>query len=167
MSQESKDHPSGVRLSSIMKALTATYGNLAEPNYRKIFVTLAGPRHRGMIPTLQSHGVDVLETTDHNDDVSTQLVASRAGDEVGLGLSGVGPFAAVIHGNADGRRPWVTRAETAPTPLAALVVACIEQAGFYLLDRDIVTRKVAMNRWDGETEATLYQALFTDTDWIP
>ena len=42
----------------------------------------------------------------------------------------------------------------------------VEQAGFLLLNGDIVTKTVKMNRWHGSTEATLYRALFTDTDWI-
>jgi hypothetical protein len=36
-----------------------------------------------------------------------------------------------------------------------------------LLDRNTATRVIKMNRADGTTEATLYQALFTDSDRIP
>ncbi len=43
----------------------------------------------------------------------------------------------------------------------------VQQAGFRLLDRSLVSQPIAMTWYDGSTEVTLYQALFTDTDWIP
>ena len=61
----------------------------------------------------------------------------------------------------------MTQPDKAPTPLAALVAITVERAGFQLLNRDTVMRVIAMNRADGATEATLYQALFTDSDVIP
>ena len=59
------------------------------------------------------------------------------------------------------------RAGSGADAVARAVAALVEQAGFLLLTGDIVTRTIKMNGWDGSTEATLYQALFTDTDWIP
>ncbi len=111
--------------------------------------------------------MDVLDTTDLNSDVSTHLVVSQSDDWVGLGLSGIGPFAALVHQDEDEHYSWVTAPDQGPTPLAKAVAGVVEQAGFLLLTRDVVTRTVKMNSWDGSTEATLYQALFTDTDWIP
>ena len=111
--------------------------------------------------------MDVLNTTDENDDVASFLDISQFGDRVGLALSGVGPFASLIHQDEDERYVWVTEADQGPTPLARTVAAHVVEAGFLLLPRDLMTRTVKMNRWDESTEATLYQALFTDTDWIP
>ena len=154
-------------LRSIMTALVATYGSLAEPRCDKIYVAIAGPVHRNLIEEFRQNGMTVRETTDVNADVSNHLVISQSGDWVGLGLSSVGPFAALVHQGEDERYFWVTTPDQGPTPLAKIVATLVEQAGFLLLTRDIVTRTVKMNRWDESTEATLYQALFTDTDWIP
>ena len=38
---------------------------------------------------------------------------------------------------------------------------------FQLLDRQLVSRTIRMNWYDGSEEVTIYQALFTDTDRIP
>ena len=79
----------------------------------------------------------------------------------------MGQFATLRHQNINGRIDWVTEPEKAPTALAALVARLIEQADFRLLSRDTVMHAVAMNRADGTTQATLYQALFTDSDIFP
>ena len=155
------------QLKLIMDALVASYGSLTSPDFRKVYITMSGPSHQKFVAELRRKVIDVLETSDENDDVSTQLVAARSGDQVSVGLSGVGPFATVIHCSEDGRYSWVTKLEEGPTPLAELVAMLVEQAGFQLLDRDILIRTIAMNRPDGSTEATLNQALFTDSDRIP
>ena len=167
MSSPPTDAAADVTLRSIMTALVATYGSLAEPKYDKIYVAMDGPVHRDLIAELRRNGMDVLDTTDENDDVASFLVISQTGDEVGLALSGVGPFASLVHQDEDERYVWVADPDQGPTPLAKTVAALVEQAGFLLLSRDVVTRTVKMNRWDESTEATLYQALFTDTDRIP
>ena len=167
MSSPLTDAAADVMLQSIMTALITTYGSLAEPRYEKIYATMAGPVHRKLIAELRRTGMDVLETTDENDDVSTRLVVSRSGDWVDLGLSGIGPFTALIHRDQDGQHSWVTTPDQGPTPLAKTVAELVEEAGFLLLPWDIVTKTVKMTLWDGSTEATLYQALFTDTDQIP
>ncbi len=167
MSQAPHGTSADATFQSIMDALATCYGSLAEPNFRKVYVTMGSPLHRDLIAGLRRKGVDILETTDENDDVSNQLVATLSGDQVGLGLSGVGPFAAVVHQGEDGRYSWVTQPDKAPTPLAALVAAAVKQSGFKLLDRNMVMRTIKMNRADGTTEATLYQALFTDSDRVP
>ena len=161
------DSSADATLRSIMTALIETYGSLAEPRYDKIYVTMNGPVHRNLIAELRRNGMDVLETTDENDDVSTQLDVSQSGDWVSLDLSGVGPFAALVHQGEDEQYSWVTTPDQGPTPLAKVVAALVEQAGFLLLTRDIVTRTIKMTCLDESTEATLYQVLFTDTDWIP
>lgn len=167
MSQPSKSILASAKIQPIMDALIASYGSLATPDYGKVYVAMAGSSHRQLIAALRAKGVDVLETTDENDDVSTQLVAAQSGDQVSLGLSGVGPFAAVVHQDGKGQYSWVSQPGKGPTPLAKLVATLVEQAGFRLLDRNVVTGTIKMKRPDGSTEATLYQALFTDSDQIP
>ena len=167
MSPPLTDASADVMIRSIMTALVATYGNLTEPNYKKIYITMNGPVHRNMIDEFRRNGMDVLETTDTNDDVANFLVLRQSGDEVGLALSGVGSFASLVHQDKDKQYSWVTAPDQGPTPLARMVARLVEQAGFLLLTRDIVTRMVKMNLRDGSTEVTLYQALFTDTDWVP
>lgn len=167
MSQSANGASDTATLRSIMAALTACYGSLASPTFKNVYATMSGPAHRNLVAALGQQDVKLLETTDTNDDVSTQLVVSRGNDQVGLGLSGVGPFAALIHRNEDGGFAWVTRADKAPTPLAGLVASCVERAGFSLLDRSLLARTIKMNCYDGADETTLYQALFTDSDQIP
>ena len=167
MSQVEHDASGDATFQSIMAALTACYGDLAAPNFRKAYAGMESSLHRQLIEDLRAKGIEITETTDQDDDVATHLAAGQGGNEVGLMLSGVGPFAALLHQDGDGRYCWVTRPDKAPTPLAALIATTVERAGFQLLNRDTVTRTIAMNRADGATEATLYQALFTDSDVIP
>src|ERR1019366_3245483 len=115
---------------TIMTALRSCYGSLDDPNFRKVYARMDSDQYRQLIEALRSSGARITETTDRNDDVSIQLVVDLAGDQVGLGLSGVGPFAALLHQDADGRYCWVTRPDGAPTPLAALVAAAVKRAGF-------------------------------------
>jgi hypothetical protein len=120
-----------------------------------------------LIETLRSSGTEITESMDLNNDVAIHLIVDQAGDQVGLWLSGVGPFATLRQLDSDGRSLWVTGPEDAPTSLAALVATAVQRAGLQLLDRRTVTQKIRMQCFDGETEASLYQALFTDTDRIP
>ncbi len=47
-----------------MTAMVTTYGNLAEPRYHDIYVTIDGRAHRNLIAELRRNGMDVLDTTD-------------------------------------------------------------------------------------------------------
>lgn len=152
---------------SVMTALATCYGNLAEPDFRKVYVKMDSPLHRRLIEELRAKSIAITETTDNNDDVSNHLVLDHAGDHVGLALSGVGPFAALIHWDEAECCSWVTQPGNAPTPLAALVAQTVQRAGFHLLDRQLASRTIRMNWYAGSEEVTLHQALFTDTDRIP
>jgi hypothetical protein len=154
-------------LRKIRAALSDCYGSLGEPDFRKISGRLDNPRQHEVMQALLRKGIEILETTDENDDVSTQLVARRSGEQVGIGLSGVGPFAVVLHQGLDGEYRWVTGPDDASSSLASLIAETVERAGYELLDRKMVERRIRMKRADGSGEATLYQALFTDTDRIP
>jgi hypothetical protein len=154
-------------MNAILSAVNACYGDLANPDFRQVYANMDGPLHRQLVDELRTNGFKITETTDQNDDVATQLVASRGTDEVGLALSGVGPFAALIQPNGKGSNRWITSANEAPSPLAALIAKTVQQKGFSLLSRDTVAHKISMSRADGSNEATLYQALFTDSDVIP
>ena len=167
MSQGQHNKSGDMLFQAIMAALATCYGNLAEPNFRKVYVTMGSSLHRNLIEELRGKGIKITETTDENDDVSNHLVLDCAGDHVGLALSGVGPYAALVHWDEAERRSWVTQPENAPTPLAALVAQTVQHAGFQLLDRSLVSRTIKMNWHDGSEEVTLYQALFTDSDVIP
>ena len=167
MSRQEEDISGNATLQSIMTALEASYGNLAQPDSQKVYVVMESPAHRRVVEELRAKGIDVSETTDLNDDVATHLVVYQGGDKVGLALSGIGQFAALRHQGSTNRSDWVIQSGKAPTALAVLVARVVEQAGFTLLGRDTVMQTIAMNRADGTTEATLYQALFTDSDVIP
>ena len=143
-----------------MTTLGECYGSLDEPNFRKVTEKLRSDPYHPLIEALRSSGIEITDTTDLNDDVSIRLVLDRSGDQLGLALSGVGPYAALLHQDAAERYHWVTQPENAPTPLAALVAQTVQRAGFKLLDRRLVSRTIKMSRYDGSEEVTLYQALF-------
>jgi hypothetical protein len=112
---------------------------------------------------LRSSGISVTETTDPNDDVSRQLSLRMGGDQIALELSVVGAFAVLRRAEGNGRYRWVVGPDDAPTPLAKQVAQAVENAHLQLLDRRTAIRKIDMNC----AKATLYQALFTDTDEVP
>ena len=154
-------------IQAILSALHACYGSLDEPNFSKVYETLETPHYQGVVDSLRSSRIEIRDTTDLNDDVSLYLALDQSGDQVGLALSGVGPFAALFHQDTEERYSWVTQPENAPTPLAKTVAQTVQGAGFKLLDRALVTQTIPMTWYDGSTEVTLYQALFTDTESIP
>ena len=165
--RHSIDKADGDTIHLIMKALHECYGSFDQPNFRSVSSKISAGYCSAIIQSLREVGIKVTDTTDLNSDVSVHLVLDRAGDQVGLALSGVGPFAAMVHQDPEGHYSWVTQSEYAPTPLAAAVAGMVQQAGFKLLGRDVATQSIAMAWYDGSTEVTLYQALFTDTDVIP
>ena len=167
MSYPDHETSNGATMHAIMAALRACYGSLDEPNFHKVSETLKSGPYRPLVELLRSSGIQITDTTDLNDDVSIHLVLDRSGDQVGLALSGVGPYAALLCQDAAERYSWVTQPQNAPTPLAALVAQAVQGAGFELLDRGFVSRTIKMSWHDGSEEVTLYQALFTDTDRIP
>ncbi len=153
-------------LQTIMAALHDCYGSLENPNFYRVSEIMRANPYSTVIQSLQGSGITVMDMTDNNDDVSLRLVLNRAGDQVGLALSCVGPFAGVIHQEPGGRYLWVTQPQNAPTPLAATTAQTVQQAGFKLLGLDLVSRLIPMTWYDGSTEVTLYQALFSDSDII-
>lgn len=154
-------------IEEIFAALHACYGRLDEPNFRKVHATLEAAPYQRLIDTLRSDGIDIIDKTSVNDDVCIRLVLERSGDQLALSLSGVGPFAALVGQDSAQHYFWVTGPENAPTPLAVTVARTVQQAGFRLLDRSLVSQPIAMAWHDDSTEVLLYQALFTDNDWVP
>ena len=167
MSYPDHDTSDNATMQAIMAALRACYGSLDEPNFHKISETLKNNPYRSLVEQLRASKVQITDTTDLNNDVSIRLVLDRSGDQVGLALSGVGPYAAILCQDATERYSWITKPQNAPTPLAVLVAQVVQGAGFKLLDRSLVGRTVKMNWYDGSEKATLYQALFSDSDVIP
>ena len=161
------DIPHDNVMEDIFAALLACYGRLGEPNFFKVEATLEAAPYQGLIDTLRSNNIDVIDKTSYNNDVSIRLILEKSGDQLGLALSGVGPFATLIGQDATEHYFWVTAPEDAPTPLAAAVARMVQQAGLRLLDRNLVIQPIAMAWYDGSTEVLLYQAMFTDTDWVP
>jgi hypothetical protein len=159
--------PDETTIQKITAALRSSYGDLDNPDFHKVASMLDQDPYRSLIENLRASGVMVTETTDPNDDVSTQLVVSRSGEQVALELSAVGPFGVVRHLREDGCSQWVSKPSETASSLAADVAAIAERAGLRLLDRDTAATKIRMNLTGEDTHATLYQALFTNTDRIP
>ena len=113
------DTPHDKATEEILAALHACYGRLDEPNFRKVYATLKTAPYQSLIDTLRSDGIDIVDTTDFNDDVSVRLILKKSGDRLALSLSGVGPFAALVGQDSAQHYFWVTGPEDAPTPLAA------------------------------------------------
>lgn len=97
MSQVEHDRPGDATLHSIEAALTACYGDLEAPNFRKADATIESPLHQHLVEDLRAKGIEITETTDQSDDVAAHLAAVQGGHHVGLVLSGIGPFAALLH----------------------------------------------------------------------
>ena len=142
MSQVQHDTSDDTTARAIVAALRDCYGDLEAPGFRKVQARLDGDSSRRLIEMLRSDGIAINDTTDRNDDVSIQLVLDNQGDQVGLGLSGVGPFATLLHQDTKGRYHRVTRSESAPAPLAAHIATALEHADLTLLDRKTVTRTI-------------------------
>lgn len=167
MTQSRRMPPRIDQMSAILAAMDACYGDLTDPNYRRVYENMGSSLHRQLVDELRASGLTIAETTDPNDDVATRVIASQGSSEVELALSGVGPFAVLMQLNDDEDCCWITDSNESPSSLAAHTAKTVEQRGFSLLSRDTVAQKVPMNRADGSTEATVYQALFTDSDMIP
>ncbi len=148
---------------AIKAALRSSYGSLEVPNFRAVAAKLAGDPYKPLIDELRYSGIAITETTDPNDDVSTQLSLRMDDDQIALELSVVGAFAVLRRLEADGSYRWVVGPDDAPTPLARQVALAVNRARLQLLDRRTAMRQITMNG----TKATLYKALFTDSDRVP
>jgi hypothetical protein len=162
MSQVQGDRSDEAIVQKIVHALRSCYGRLDDPTFEKVSAKLASRPYKNLISALLASGLTITETTDPNDDVSIQLVASAGSDRVALELSAVGRFAVLRDLDADGRSRWVVRPDDAPTPLAALVANAVKGAGLKLVDRQTAMHRIRMQRADGSGEATL-----TDNDRVP
>ena len=151
----------------IMVELESSYGDFDNPDFHKVASTLARDPYRNLLQSLSASGAMVTETTDPNDDVSFQVVVSQAGEQIALELSAIGPFGVVRRLANDGSSQWVPKSNETTSPLAARVAGAAERAGVHLLDRDTAAMKVDIHFEPNDTGATLYQALFTNTDVIP
>jgi hypothetical protein len=151
----------------IMAELESSYGNLENPDFHKVASALARDPYRSLLQSLSASGASVTETTDPNDDVSVQAVVSQAGEQIALELSAIGPFGVVRRLADDGSSQWISKSDETTSPLAARVAGAAERAGVRLLDRDTAAMKVDIRFEPDDTGATLYQALFTNTDVIP
>ena len=97
MSGHGRDTSDDAAMQAIMRAIRACYGNLDKPNFHKVSETLKSSLYHPLVGSLQSSGIEITETTDGNDDVAVHLVLNQSGNQVGLALSGVGPYAALLH----------------------------------------------------------------------
>ena len=159
--------PESQLLQTLLVAVENCYGNMREPQYEKLIIYLNGSPYQIVIDALRAAGIAVADATDMNDDVAVHLALDRNGEQVGIVLSGVGPFAALLHQNPDGKYCWIDKLDGAPNNLARQVAEIVQRAGLALLDRTTVVHTIQMTRPDGNETSTRYQALFTDSDVIP
>ena len=166
MIDTSKHTPNDAAIVAIIAALDRCYGSRHQPNFAQVSNKLRSNPYGPLIDMLRANGAEIVDLTDLSNDVSIQLVLNSSDDQVGLGLSGVGLYATLLHQNMDGRYAWVTQPNNAPTQLARSVAQAVQRAGFELLSRSLLSQTVEMAWYDGSEEIMLYQALFSDVDVI-
>ena len=146
----------------VLAKIKECYGSLREPNFRRVSDYILSDPFRTLKESFVSSGVSVIDTTDINDDVSSNITFKHLDDWVQIALSGVGPYAIVFQKGIGRKFEWITSVEQAATPMASLVVERVQAAGFELVGRDLVSQKIDMEWWDGTTSVSFYQLLFSD-----
>ena len=154
-------------MQDIMAALSTCYGDLDSPDFRLAALALDRDPHHRLKDALREGGRSLIETTDPNDDVSTQLVVRAGNEQVAVELSVVGDFAIVRLLRPDGASTWVTGPGDTTSALALHATRLVGRAGLKLLDRGTATTRVKIRVNDDQPTATVYQALFTNTDQVP
>lgn len=154
-------------LQDIMAALRVCYGDLDNPDFRMAALALDRDPHRRLKDALREGGRSLVETTDPNDDVSTQLVVRAGNEQVAVELSVVGDFAIVRLLRPDGTSVWVTGPGDTTSSLALHAMRLVTRAGLKLLDRATAATKVRIRVNEDQPTSTVYQALFTNTELVP
>ncbi len=153
---------------SILADVRTAYGeNLNAPDYRKVVKSLSLNLYSNIIDRIKLHGVNAIEYTDANDDVSRQIVIGSKGEEIAMGLSVVGPYASVRALRSDGKSTWITGENKTLSNLCEFIMNILEEFRITVIDRKIAATYLPMKMLNQEKQATVYQALFTDTDVIP
>jgi hypothetical protein len=150
----------------IVAEIIATYGSLSDPQYHFVSRVVDERPYRELEDALRGLGT-MAETTDVNDDVSFNFSIQSGGEHWGIALSMVGPYA-VVWGGPTGINGVVSPHERAPTGFSGRLLEVLTAHGIEVLPERVVTSPLEFSGSAVDAEdATLFQALFTDTDVLP
>ena len=161
-----------VSVEAVVQSVVATYRVLDDPQFWFVEDSVARDPYRRMASQLKIL-FDVEEDTDPNDDVSFGYILTRKGAPQSgarwiLRASMVGPWAILLREAPGGPPILVSERTPSPSEDESSIRTIVAGWGLNLLDEDLLTRRVPLRLPNAEEDdATLYQALFTDSGFLP
>jgi len=152
-------------------ALLSKYRSLETPNFEWVQVAYQEDPTKTIRERL-AHSFDISEFTDLNNDVSVGYELYEPGGTIpkwALRLSMVGPYAMLVRNTPNApNRMLVDGLDDCQDPSEKLVAAVLDESGLELLDREALSTPVPLRLFVTEPHhVRMYQALFTDTEFMP
>ncbi|MFI6514799.1 hypothetical protein ACIBF1_04470 [Spirillospora sp. NPDC050679] len=154
-------------LSEVLTCITATFDDLARPDFAAVSRALREEPHRDVLASLPRH-FDIIEPNGDEDRSFTYIV-EQAGARWAVHLSAVGPYAALGRLRRD--ESWhavLTPDAEGLTTGERTIIDRVRAAGLTFLDRHVLEYPVPLRPDIAEPgDVRVFQALFTDTDILP
>lgn len=145
----------------ILHHVVEKYGSLNAPNYAFVTKEVETTKHREVIAELQRQGLNFVEHTDINDDVSINFSLDQT---LSLWLSLIGPFALLVR-HREGSKKIISSLEDCKNDLETLIVSNLSDQKVQLIDKETLLTPVALSVPNRPVdEVKVYQALFADED---
>jgi len=151
---------------SILSSMQQRYGSLENPRFDFVETAIDDRPYDALVRELDTH-FSVEEDTDPNDDVSFGFLLRRDTRRWVLRLSMVGPYAALTR--LRGHRVFLVDPDrTDLSDVEQEILGIVQAHGLTPIDQATLTVRVPLRLHNTDPEnVRLYQALFTDTDWLP
>ncbi|WP_104978086.1 hypothetical protein [Sorangium cellulosum] len=154
----------------LFQAIIDKYKSLENPDFHWVAKEYKRKPYRELEEHLAGR-FSVEDVTNLTNDVSCVLAISPEGDEVRwtLKLSLVGPYAVLLR--ETGARAWdvyVHSESDARSEDERWILGACEQHGIEMLKLDVLKTPIGLRLFDTDPERVrIYQALFSDTDYLP
>lgn len=149
----------------VMASIVQAYGSLEDPTFFFVSSAVDDDPYRAIVDRLEQT-FEVEEDTDPDDDVSFGYLLRRGSRDWVLRLSMVGPYGMLLR-DPEGRPEVVTGVVGPRSDDEAAIVRVVREGGVTLLGSDALAESVPLRLLDADEDALLYQALFTETDFLP
>jgi len=152
-------------VATLLSLIEARYGSLEHPSFSFVTHVVEENPYRIFVKQLREMG-DVEDVTDLNDDVSFAYTVRDKESEWYLMLSMLGPYAVLLR--PDGKVYRVSEKRAGVSGLEERVHNLLAGHGLHVLGRPLLETPVALQLHNtGPERVRLFQALFTDTDFLP
>ena len=154
-------------LDEVVQSIRAAYGSLDHPRFDFVAFSGRARTYQAMIGRL-AQWLSTQDDTDVNTDVSFGCLLAASGERWLLRVSMVGPYAVLVRLGQEGGGEVLPGPSPSSSEAEQRLIGTVAASGLRLLDRDLLLRTVPLRLLAAPSgTASVYQALFVDTDFPP